>query len=47
MHPQVLQKLVAQHQERRAKVTEDVVEHFTSPRKMDNLFAGLSLVGSS
>ncbi|CAL5223036.1 g5491 [Coccomyxa viridis] len=44
---EVLQKLVAQHQEYRAKVTADVVERFTSPRKMDNLFAGLKLVGES
>ena len=47
VRPQVLQKLVAQHQEYRAKVTADVVERFTSPRKMDNLFAGLKLVGES
>lgn len=31
---EVLQKLIAAHQERRAKVTDDVVKEFMRPRKL-------------
>ena len=31
----VLQKLVSEHQERRAKVTEDVVKQFMTPRALN------------
>ena len=32
---EVLQKLVAEHQERRAKATPEVVKQFMTPRKLD------------
>ena len=31
----VLQKLVSEHQERRRKVTDEVVTHFMSPRPLN------------
>jgi len=31
---EVLQKLVAEHQERRAKVTDEMIKEFMRPRKL-------------
>ena len=54
VHTQVLQELVAQHQEARSKVTDAVAEQFTGvypsaqvkqSALTDNLFAGLSIKG--
>ena len=35
---QVLQKMVAEHQERRKLVTDEVLDQFMKPRVMPNLF---------
>jgi hypothetical protein len=34
-HAQVLQAIVADHQEQRARVTDEVVAQFTQPRPME------------
>ena len=43
---QILQDMVAQHQERRSKITDETVKQFTTPRKMSNLFGELKLDGN-
>ena len=40
---EVLQKLVANHQEKRAQVTEEVVKSFMNPRKLSHAFSQLKI----
>eukprot|EP00884_Botryococcus_braunii_P017734 jgi/Botrbrau1/4644/Bobra.33_2s0015.1 len=43
---QVLQELVVQHQEARAKVTDEVIDQFCVPRDMPDLFSNLKVTSS-
>jgi tryptophanyl-tRNA synthetase len=40
---EVLQKLVANHQEKRSQVTEELVKSFMNPRKLNHAFSQLTI----